>query len=84
MKFNVATITVITAAVFTLSACKDEMKSETWYKSHADETFKVYKKCLETGEGSQNCENARHAARLFSVSGDQSQQDKFTDLINGK
>lgn len=81
MKLNVASITFITAALFSLSACKDETKSETCYKSHPDETYKVYKNCLDSGEASDNCEFARRAAISFAQLGDEQTKAKFLPLM---
>lgn len=68
---------------FLMSGCKEEEKSEAWYQKHPDETYKVYKKCLETGSNSDNCDAAYHASVNFSneLLYPKEVSDKFTELL---
>lgn len=70
-------------SVLIISGCKEEDKSEAWYKQHPDETYKVYKKCLETGSNSDNCDAAHHAALGFAnpLGNSKETSDKFTELL---
>lgn len=70
---------VVTSTVL-LAGCKEEAKSERWYKDHPKETYQVYKKCLETGEHSDNCENARRGAIKFMKLGDDDTKALFKSL----
>ncbi|MFN3071326.1 EexN family lipoprotein [Serratia sp. J2] len=74
-------IGVVSIFVGVLSGCNDEPKSEAWYKSHPEETFNVYKECIDSGEASQNCENARKAAISFARSGNAELENKFLPLM---
>lgn len=77
-------LALVTSAAF-LAGCKEEAKSEAWYKQdeHKQETYTVYKKCLETGEVSLNCENARRGAIKFMKLGDESTKALFKPLERG-
>lgn len=71
----------VIVSVVLLSGCKEETKSERWYQEHPDETFKVYSKCLKTGEASDNCEFSRRAAISFVQIGTEEQKAKFLPLM---
>lgn len=64
-----------------LAGCKEEAKSEAWYQKHPDETYQVYKKCLEDGENSKNCDAAHNAALVFADINHPDTQQKFLDLL---
>lgn len=70
-------------SVLMISACKEEEKSKAWYSKHPDETYKVYKKCQETGSNSDNCDAAYHAALGFAnpLGNSKETSDKFTELL---
>ncbi|HDX9051768.1 TPA: EexN family lipoprotein [Yersinia enterocolitica] len=70
----------LVTSVALLAGCKEEAKTYAWYKDHPDETYNVYKKCLETGEASLNCEGARRAAIAFARGGDKDLEQKFNSL----
>lgn len=65
---------------FTILGCKEEVKSEQWYKQHPDETYEFYSKCLKDGVSNQNCENARRAKNHFANFGNDEQKKRFSEL----
>jgi hypothetical protein len=73
-------VVALVASVALLAGCEEETKTYAWYKDHPDETYTVYKKCLETGEASLNCEGARRAAIAFGRGGDKDLEQKFNSL----
>ncbi len=73
-------VLALVASAAGLAGCKEEAKTYAWYSEHPDETYKVYKKCLETGEASLNCEGARRAAIGFGRGGDKDLEQKFNSL----
>lgn len=48
---------LILISVLLLSACGEEVKTSEWWFEHHEEAVIRYKKCLETGEDTPNCEN---------------------------
>lgn len=78
---KIITVGIVSIAVGFLSGCKDDPKSESWFKDHPEDTFNVYKKCIDSGELSQNCENARKAAISFARSGNAELESKFLPLM---
>ncbi|EGJ2070567.1 EexN family lipoprotein, partial [Salmonella enterica] len=44
-------VLVVATSIILLNGCKEEVKSYAWYSEHQDETYDVYKKCKESGEG---------------------------------
>lgn len=76
-------LTLVATSAALLTGCKEEAKSESWYKQdeHKQETYQVYKKCLETGEDSDNCQNARRGAITFAQLGDDETKALFKPLM---
>ncbi|EPF2622793.1 TPA: EexN family lipoprotein [Yersinia enterocolitica] len=79
MKKMILSVLVISTGL--LAGCQEETKSIKWYVDHPDETYTVYSKCLKTGSGSQNCENAKRGARSLSVSRDAEVQKRFQEFF---
>lgn len=71
----------LATSVVLLVGCTEEVKSERWYKEHPKETYQVYKKCLDTGEHSENCQNARRGAITFAQLGDDETKALFDPLM---
>lgn len=79
-KTGLLSVTIL--GIFLLSGCKEEEKSEAWYKQHPDKTYEVYKKCIETGSNSDNCDAARYAAEMFADPLNHPEtSDKFRELL---
>lgn len=48
----------LTVSAISLTGCKEEAKTQQWYKAHPDEMNRVWKECKESGDDTQNCRNA--------------------------
>ncbi|MGK4380350.1 EexN family lipoprotein [Cedecea davisae] len=55
------TLSFLSILFLIICGCRDETKTTQWYKDHPDELKTVYKKCLKTGDASENCKNANEA-----------------------
>ncbi len=64
-----------------LTGCEEETKSIRWYIDNPDDTYVAYKKCLKTGSGSENCENAKRGADTLSVSRDPEIRKRFEEFF---
>lgn len=73
-------LALVTSSVL-LVGCEEETKSIKWYVDYPDETYTVYSKCLKSGSGSQNCENAKRGARKLSVSRDPEVKKRFEEFF---
>ncbi|BET64943.1 EexN family lipoprotein [Yersinia pseudotuberculosis] len=73
-------VLALVASAALLAGCEEETKSERWYKDHPAETFTVYKKCLDKGDASLNCENARRGAISHMQLGDADTKALFEPL----
>jgi hypothetical protein len=74
-------VVALVASAALLAGCKEEAKSYDWYSEHPKETYQVYKKCLETGEASLNCDGARRAAIGFAKLGNDETKALFKPLM---
>lgn len=83
MMKNMGFVLAVATSIILLNGCKEEVKSYAWYSEHQDETYDVYKKCKESGEGGDNCNNAYRAAVNFSneLLYPKDVSDKFTKLL---
>lgn len=73
-------VLALVASTALLVGCEEETKSIKWYVDHPDETYTVYSKCLKSGSGSQNCENASRGAKSLSVSNDIEVKKRFQEF----
>ncbi|EPO7839909.1 MULTISPECIES: EexN family lipoprotein [Morganellaceae] len=60
-KKNELIATLVLLSMGLLAACKEETKSYDWYLDNKEDAYRVYEKCQKSGDGSDNCENARRA-----------------------
>ena len=61
MRKTVTLSCLISLVAFTLTGCDEPAKTRQWYMSHHDEMNKVWAKCKESGEDTENCRNANDA-----------------------
>lgn len=73
-------VSLITATAL-LAGCEEETKSIDWYVDNPNDTYAVYSKCLKTGSGSQNCENAKRGAKILSFSHDPEVKKRFQEFF---